>query len=78
MIEGKIEITERGGRRHKKLLDGLKEIGGYGKLKEETLDCTLWKTHFWRVYGPVVRQTAKWLNEWILILILLRSFCCVL
>jgi len=46
MIEGKIEITERGGRRHKKLLDGLKEIGGYGKLKEETLDCTLWKTHF--------------------------------
>jgi len=46
MIEGKIEVTERGGRRHKKLLGGLKEIGGYRKLKEETLDCTLWKTHF--------------------------------
>jgi hypothetical protein len=44
-IEGKIEVTESGERRCNKLLDGLKEIG-YGKLKEETLDYTLWKTHF--------------------------------
>jgi hypothetical protein len=42
-IEGRIEVTERGGLRQKKLLDALKEIGGYGKMKEETLYCTLWK-----------------------------------
>jgi hypothetical protein len=32
-------------------------------LKEEALDRTLWRTRFGRGYGPVVRQTAKWMNE---------------
>jgi hypothetical protein len=28
-------------------------------MKEETLYCTLWKIDLWRVYGPVIRQTAE-------------------
>jgi hypothetical protein len=36
-IEGRIEVTERGGRRRKQLLDDLKEKRGYWKLKEEAL-----------------------------------------
>jgi hypothetical protein len=58
-IEGRIEVTGRRGRRHKQLLDDLKEKRGYCKLKEEVLDRTLWRTHFGRGYGPVVRQTAE-------------------
>jgi hypothetical protein len=45
-IEGRIEVTGRGGRRSKELLNGLKEKIGYWKLKEETLDRTLWHTGF--------------------------------
>jgi hypothetical protein len=67
-IEGKItrgiELTERRGRRHRKLLDELKEKRGYSHLKEETLDFTMWTASFGRGFGPVVRQTAKWMmNE---------------
>jgi hypothetical protein len=32
------------------------------KLTEEALDRTLWRICFWRGYGPVVRQTAEWMN----------------
>jgi hypothetical protein len=63
MIEGKLEgmteVTERRGRRCKQLLDDLKEKRRYWKLKEEALDCTLWRTCFGRGYGPVVRQTTE-------------------
>jgi hypothetical protein len=63
VIEGKlvgtIEMTERRGRRSKQLLDDLKEKRRYWKLKEEALDCALWRTLFGRGYGPVVRQTAE-------------------
>jgi len=45
VIEGKIkrgiEVTERRGRRRRKLLDDLKERRGYSHLKEEALDCTM-------------------------------------
>jgi hypothetical protein len=44
VIEGKIELTRRRGRRSKQLLDDLKEKRRYLKLKEEALDrtnCTL-------------------------------------
>jgi hypothetical protein len=58
-LEGRIEMTERRGRRRMKLLDDLKENTGYCKLKEEALDRTLWRTRFGRGYGPVVRQTAE-------------------
>jgi hypothetical protein len=47
VIEGKIkrgiEVTERQGRRHKKLLNDLKERRGYSHLKEQALDCTMWR-----------------------------------
>jgi hypothetical protein len=58
-LEGRIEITERRGKRRKQLLDDLKEKRRYWKLKEEALVRTLWITRFGRVYGPVVRQTAE-------------------
>jgi hypothetical protein len=63
VIEGKIqrriEVTERRGRRRRKLLDDLKERRGYSHLKEEALDRTIWRAGFGRSFGPVVRQTAK-------------------
>jgi hypothetical protein len=37
----------------------LKKKRGYWQLKEEALDCTLWKTRFGRCYGPVLRETAE-------------------
>jgi hypothetical protein len=42
-IEGRIEVTERRGRRLKHILDDLKENRGYWKLKEEALDRTLFR-----------------------------------
>jgi len=40
-IKGGIEVTGRR-RKHRKLLDDLKERRGYSQLKEEALDCTMW------------------------------------
>jgi hypothetical protein len=45
-LEGRIEMTERRGRRRKQLLDDLKEKRGYCKLKEEAIDRTLCRTRF--------------------------------
>jgi hypothetical protein len=59
-LEWRIEMTGRRGRRRKQLLDDLKEKRRYWELKEDALDRTLWRTRFWRGYGPVVRQTAEW------------------
>ena len=63
VIEGKIkegiEATGGRGRRRRKLLDDLKERTGYSHLKEEALDCTMWRARFGRGFGPVVRQTTK-------------------
>jgi hypothetical protein len=47
------------GRRRRKLLDDPKERRGYSHLKEEVLDRTMWRAHFGRGFGPVVRQTTK-------------------
>jgi hypothetical protein len=58
-LEGRIEMTDRRGRRRKQLLDDLKEKSRYWKLKKEALDFTLWRTRFGRGYGPVVRQTKE-------------------
>jgi hypothetical protein len=58
-MEGRIEVTGRRGRKSKQLLGNLKVKKGSLKLKEETLDRTLWRTHFGRGYGHVVRQTAE-------------------
>jgi hypothetical protein len=56
IIEGKIVGTRRQ-RRHKQLLDDLKEARRYWKLKEKAQNHTLWRTQFGRGYGPVTRQT---------------------
>jgi hypothetical protein len=37
-----------------KLLDDLKGRTGYSHLKEEFLDCTMWRSGFGRGFGPVV------------------------
>ena len=58
-IQGGIEVTGRQGRRCRKLLNDLKERRGYSHLKEEALDRTMWRAHFGRGFGPVVRQTTK-------------------
>jgi len=58
-IQGGIEVIGRQGRRRMKLLDDLKERRGYSHLKEEALDCTMWRARFGRGFGPVVRQTTK-------------------
>ena len=66
VIEGKIkegiEVTGRWGRKRRKLLDDLKERRGYSHLKEEALDRTMWRARFGRGFGPVVRQTTKWMK----------------
>jgi hypothetical protein len=43
-VAGRIEVTGRGGRRRKELLDDVKETRGYCKWKEKALDRTLWGT----------------------------------
>jgi hypothetical protein len=58
-LEERIEMTGRRGRRHKQLLDDLKEKRRYWNLKEEALDRTLWRTCFGRGYGPFVRPTTE-------------------
>jgi hypothetical protein len=48
MIEGKIELAERRCRRCKQLLDDLKYKNIFWKMKEETIDRTLWRIDFWK------------------------------
>jgi hypothetical protein len=52
-------VTRRRGRRRRKLPYDLEERRGYSHLKEEALDRNLWRAHFGRGFGPVVRQTAE-------------------
>ena len=54
-MQGGIEVTGRQGRRRRKLLDDLKERRGYSHLKEEALDRTMWRAHFGRGFGPVIK-----------------------
>jgi hypothetical protein len=58
-IKGGIQVRGRRGRRRRKLLDDLKERRGYYHLNQEALHCNLWRAHFGRGFGPVVRQTTK-------------------
>jgi len=58
-IKGGIKVTERRGRRRRKLLDDLKERRGYSHLKEKALDRTVWRAGFGRGFGSVVRQITK-------------------
>ena len=52
-------MTGRRGRRRRKLLDDVKESGGYCHLKVKALSRTMWRAGFGRGFGPVVRETAK-------------------
>ena len=45
-------------KKHKKLLDDLKDRRGYCQLKEEALDRTMWRNRFGRGFGPVVWQNT--------------------
>jgi hypothetical protein len=54
-IEGMI----RKGKRHKQLLDDLKEKERYWTFRGETLDHTVWRTWLGRRYGPITRQTMQ-------------------
>jgi len=54
-----MEVTGTQGRRHKQLLDDLKETTGYCKVKSETPGRTVWKTRFGRGYRPVLRQVTE-------------------
>jgi hypothetical protein len=58
-IKGEIKVIGRRGRRHRKLLDDLKERRGYSHLKEEAPDRTMWTARFGRGFGPVVKQNTK-------------------
>jgi hypothetical protein len=51
-VKGGIEVVGIQGRRHRKLLDDLKERRGYSHLKEEALYHTIWRAHFGRGFGP--------------------------
>ena len=58
-IDGRIKVMGRRGRKHKLLLDELKEKKGCSKLQEEVLDRTLWRTRFGRGSVRVVRQRKQ-------------------
>ena len=45
-IKGGIEVTGRRERKHRKLLDDLKERRRYSQLKEEAPDRTVWRARF--------------------------------
>jgi hypothetical protein len=61
-IKGEMEVTRRGGRRRKKLLDNLKDKRVYSHLKEEFLDRIMWRNRFRGGFGPVVRQNTECMN----------------
>ena len=58
-IDGRIQVAGRRGRRSKQLLEELKEMSGYWKLKEEALDRAVWRTGFGRGCGHAGRQTEE-------------------
>jgi len=41
------------------LLDDVNKTGGNWKLKQEPINWNLWRMHFGRGYGSVVRQTTE-------------------
>ena len=52
-----------GRERSRKVLEDLKEMTGYWKLKEEALYRTLWRTRFGTDYALVVRRLWTRLQE---------------
>jgi len=64
-IHDRVKVKGTGGRRRKQLLDDLKKATFYWKLKEETLDRTLWEKQFRIGCGTVVTPNMECMNEWI-------------
>jgi len=56
-------VTRRRGRRRRKLLDDVKKMRGYSRLKEEALDRTMWRNRYGGGFEPVVRQNTEWINK---------------
>jgi hypothetical protein len=56
VILRKIEGRRKRGRRRKRPLDELNEKKRHWKLKEKTVDHTVWGTCFGRDYGTVARS----------------------
>jgi len=54
--EGRIEVKGTRGRRRKQPLDGHNEKSGYCKLKQKTLDRTVWRSRFGISCGPLVQN----------------------
>jgi hypothetical protein len=54
-IVGRIQVTGRRGSRGKQLLNVLKKIGEYWKLKKESLYGTHWRISFGTDYGPDIK-----------------------
>ena len=52
-------MTRRRGRRRRKLLDDVKKMRGYSRLKEEALDRTMWRNRYGGGFEPVVRQNTE-------------------
>jgi len=48
IIEGRIDVTAKRGRRRRQLLGDFKERRGYWKLREEAINYTVWRTRFGR------------------------------
>jgi hypothetical protein len=57
--EGGIEEMRKQGRRRKQLLHELKETNGDLNLKEESLDCSVWRTYLGSGCGPVVNRLGN-------------------
>jgi len=70
-------VTGIRGRKRKQILDCLKEKRKYWKLKEEALDCTMWRTRFERGYGPVVRQQQNGVTAFVFFFFFLGTSLCV-
>ena len=49
-------MTRRQERRSKQLFDELNEAIGYWDLKEEALDCSVWRSGLGRSFGPDVKN----------------------
>jgi hypothetical protein len=70
---GNIGSTGRRGRRHKQLLDDLKDTWICWEFKDEALDRTVWGTRFERSLRPIVREAdwwsynvrEKWMDEYV-------------
>jgi len=70
-MDGRLEVTGRRGRRHKKLLDDIKETRGYCKLKQKEVHRTVWRTGSGRDDGPTCRKADNRMNECMDL-----QFCC--